>query len=179
MRIGNLYPPRIIARAASLSAANLRQWSTGFGTLAAPLTFLGEHGPNGRRRYSYADAVLVTLAARLCGSDGTNLGFTTVNDAVLIANALAPSVADLDRRYAPFADPLGEMAKACPVAVVRPANQPAQKFAAELFGQRADYLAAPPDGLVTLTFDMFSAWQLALIAVTRAAEAASHEDDAE
>jgi hypothetical protein len=48
-----------------------------------------------------------------------------------------------------------------------------------LFGRRSDYLAALPDGVVALTFDMAAAWSMAMAAVTRAAEAAVYEDDAE
>lgn len=184
MRIGSLYPPRIIARAAGLSSANLRQWSLGFGALPAPLAFLGDYGPNGRRRYSCADAVLVTLAARLSGSDGAGMGFTTAGGAILIANALAPIVTELDQRYAPFgADALVTMGEAQPVAVLRPATWPAKNFTAELFATRADYSAAPLCGpsaaLVTMTFNMAGLWTMALGAVTRAAAAAHFEDDAE
>lgn len=197
MRIGGLFAPRIIARAAGLTPATLRHWSLGFGALPAPLAFLGETGANGRRMYGYADAVLVTVAARLAGADGAGLGFATTGSAILIANKLAPFVSALGERFG--ADALAQMGAVGPVAIVHASAWPAH-FEVETFNTRALYAALIAEGVapranvapvvaglnarlagggIAMHLDMTALWQAAVVAVTRAADASLIEDSPE
>lgn len=155
---------------------------TGHSSLVAPLAFIGETGANGRRRYSLGGAVLVKIAAHLSGSDGRGHGFIRPNEAILIANALAPFVRELEESYSKHgADALVRMGAAGPVAVVM-ATSWQDRFRVSAFPSRVAYVAAAERGgfaMTALHLDMQTLFSAAAVDISHAAAAAIHGDPAE
>jgi len=170
VRIGSLYPPRVMAAAAGVTPDVLRQWATAHGGIPEPLRFLGETTPGGRRRYSVADAVLIRFVAGLGGLWGIG-----PKHAVPAANAVGEFIREIEERFAPHgADALAKMAAAGPMAVLAPADWPT-RWTARCFADREAYSAAKHLPAVGVHLDVAALFQGAAVAVMRAAASLIHE----